>query len=249
VEQARTQLETTQAQATDVGVQRAQFEHAIAILMGEAPAVLTIPPASMITSPPVIPTGLPSELLERRPDIAAAERRVAAANAQIGIAQTAFYPTVTLSAAIGLESSNIANWFSWPSMLWSVGSSLAQIVFDGGRRRALTDQARAAYDATVAAYRQSVLTAFQGVEDNLAALRILEEKAQQQDEAVKAAETALALALNRYKGDVTTYLEVITAQSASLAAERIAVDLGTRRITAAVLLMEALGGDWRVSST
>jgi NodT family efflux transporter outer membrane factor (OMF) lipoprotein len=174
---------------------------------------------------------------------------VAAANAQIGIAQAAFYPTVTLGSTIGLESSSLANLFSWPSALWSFGSSLVQIAFDGGQRRAVTEQAQAAYDATVATYRQIVLTAFQGVEDNLAALRILEEEAQQQETAVQAAETALLLALNRYKGGVTTYLEVITAQSAALTAERVALDLSTRRMTASVLLIKALGGGWGALSS
>jgi len=242
--QARTQLETTRAQAIEVGVQRAQFEHAIAILLGKPPAEFTIPPEPITVQPPVIPTGLPSELLERRPDIAAAERRVAAANAQIGIAQAAFYPTVTLRSSIGLESSSLTNLFSWPSALWSLGSSLVQSAFDGGRRRAVTEQAQAAYDATVATYRQTVLVAFQGVEDNLAVLRILEEEAQQQAKALQSAEAALLLALNRYKEGVTTYLEVITAQNAALAAARTAVDLSTRRMTASVLLIKALGGGW-----
>jgi NodT family efflux transporter outer membrane factor (OMF) lipoprotein len=268
VEQARTQLETTRAQAIDIGVQRAQFEHAIAILLGKPPAEFTLPPARMsmrlpdipaglsirpsdipgglplLVPPPAIPVGLPSELLERRPDIAAAERRVAAANAQIGIAQAAFYPTITLTGAVGLESSSLANLFSLPSVLWSIGSTIAEIAFDAGRRKAVTEQAQAAYDATVATYRQTVLTAFQSVEDNLAALRILEEEAQQQDKAVKAAETTLLLAINRYRGGVTTYLEVIIAQSAALAAERTAVDLLTRRMAATVLLIRALGGGW-----
>jgi NodT family efflux transporter outer membrane factor (OMF) lipoprotein len=268
VEQARTQLETTRAQAIDLGVQRAQLEHAIAILIGKPPAAFTIPPASiptrlpdipaglsirpsdipgglpLLVPPPAIPVGLPSELLERRPDIAAAERRVAAANAQIGIAQAAFYPTITLTGAVGLESSSLANLFSLPSVLWSIGSTIAEIAFDAGRRKAVTEQAQAAYDATVATYRQTVLTAFQSVEDNLAALRILEEEAQQQDKAVKAAETTLLLAINRYRGGVTTYLEVIIAQSAALAAERTAVDLLTRRMAATVLLIRALGGGW-----
>lgn len=242
--QAQTQLETTRAQAIEVGVQRAQFEHAIAILLGKPPAEFTIPPEPITVQPPVIPAGLPSELLERRPDIAAVERRVAAANAQIGIAQAAFYPTVTLRSTIGLDSSSLTNLFSWPSALWSFGSSLVQIAFDGGRRRAVTEQAQAAYDATVATYRQTVLVAFQGVEDNLALLRILEEEAQQQEKAVQSAEAALLLALNRYKGGVTTYLEVILAQSAALTAQRIALDLSTRRMTASVLLVKALGGGW-----
>ena len=247
--QARTLLETVRAQAIDLGVQRTQFEHAIAILLGKPPAEFTIPPAPIAVQPPVIPAGLPSELLERRPDIAGAERRVAAANEQIGIAQAAFYPTVSLRPTIGLESTSLSNLFSWPSALWSFGSSLVQIAFDAGRRRAVTEQAIAAYDATVATYRQTVLTAFQGVEDNLAALRILEEESQQQEKAVQAAEAALLLALNRYKAGVTTYLEVITAQSAALTAERTALDLSTRRMNASVLLIKTLGGGWGASSS
>jgi NodT family efflux transporter outer membrane factor (OMF) lipoprotein len=247
--QARTQLEIARAQAIDIGVQRAQFEHAIAILLGKPPAEFSIPPSPINVIPPIIPVGLPSALLERRPDIASAERRMAAANAQIGIAQAAFYPTITLSAAVGLESSNLSNLFSLSSVLWSLGASLVEIVFDGGRRQALTDQARAAYDATVATYRQTVLTAFQNVEDNLSALRILEEEAQQQARAVEAAEAVLLLSLNRYKGGVTTYLEVIIAQSAALPAERTAIDLLTRRMTATVLLIKALGGLWEASPT
>ena len=267
--QARTQLEITRAQAIDVGVQRAQFEHAIAILIGKPPAEFTIPPVlfpvrrpdipagfpvqpadipgglPMLMQPPPIPTGLPSELLERRPDIAAAERLVAVANAQVGIAQTAFFPAVILTAAVGLGSSSLTNLFSLPSVFWSVGSTLTQIVFDAGRRKAVAEQAQAAYDATVATYRQTVLTAFQSVEDNLAALRILEEEAQQQDRAVKTAEMALLIAFNRYRGGVTTYLEVVTAQNAALVAERTAVDLLTRRMIAAVLLVRALGGGWQ----
>jgi NodT family efflux transporter outer membrane factor (OMF) lipoprotein len=269
--QARTQLESTRAQAIDVGVQRAQFEHAIAILIGKPPAEFTIPPVTfpvrrpdipagfpvqpadipgglpVLMQPPPIPTGLPSELLERRPDIAATERLVAVANAQVGIAQTAFFPTVILTAAVGLGSSSLTNLFSLPSVFWSVGSTVAQIVFDAGRRKAVAEQAQAAYDATVATYRQTVLTAFQSVEDNLAALRILEEEAQQQDKAVKTAEMALLIAFNRYRGGVTTYLEVVTAQNAAVVAERTAVDLLTRRMIAAVLLIRALGGGWQVS--
>jgi NodT family efflux transporter outer membrane factor (OMF) lipoprotein len=247
--QARTQLEIARTQAIDIGVQRAQFEHAIAILLGKPPAEFSIPPSPITAIPPVIPIGLPSELLERRPDIAAAERLMAAANAQIGIAQTAFYPTITLSAAVGLESASLSNLFSLPSVLWSLGASLVEIVFDGGRRQAVIEQARASYDATVASYRQTVLTAFQNVEDNLSALRILEAEAQQQAKAVEAAEAVLLLSLNRYKGGVTTYLEVIIAQSAALPAERTAIDLLTRRMTATVLLIKALGGLWETSST
>jgi NodT family efflux transporter outer membrane factor (OMF) lipoprotein len=247
--QARTQLENTRAQAIDVGVQRAQFEHAIAILLGKPPADFSIPPAAITVIPPVIPISLPSELLERRPDIASAERRVAAANAQIGIAETAFYPTVTLRSVVGLESSSLTNLFSWPSALWSLGASVVEIVFDGGRRQAVTEQARAAYDATVALYRQTVLTAFQGVEDTLSTLRILEEEATQQAKAVQAAEAALLLAINRYKGGITTYLEVVVVQSATLTAERTAIDLLTRRMTATVQLIKALGGLWGGASS
>ena len=246
--QALTQLESTRAQAIEVGVQRAQFEHAIAILLGKPPAEFSIPPAPIGVQPPPIPVGLPSELLERRPDIAGAERRVAAANEQIGIAQAAFYPTITLRSTVGLESSSLTNLFSWPSAFWSFGSSLLQTVFDAGRRKAVTVQAQAAYDATVATYRQTVLTAFQSVEDNLAALRILEEEAEQQEKVVQAAEGALALAINRYKGGITTYLEVVVAQSVALNAEQTALALSTRRMTASVLLVKALGGGWGVAS-
>jgi len=246
--QALTQLETTRAQAIEVGVQRAQFEHAIAILLGKPPAEFSIPPAPIGIQLPAIPVGLPSELLERRPDIAGAERRVATANEQIGIAQAAFYPTVTLRSTVGLESSSLTNLFSWPSAFWSFGSSLLQTVFDAGRRKAVTAQAQAAYDATVATYRQTVLIAFQGVEDNLSTLRILEQEAEQQEKAVQAAEAALVLAINRYKGGITTYLEVVVAQSAALTAERIALDLSTRRMTASVLLVKALGGGWGAAS-
>jgi NodT family efflux transporter outer membrane factor (OMF) lipoprotein len=247
--QARTQLETTRAQAIEIGVQRAQFEHAIAILLGKPPADFSLPPSPITVRPPAIPIGLPSELLERRPDIASAERRMAAANAQIGIAQAAFYPTVTLQSIVGLESSNLTNLFSWPSALWSLGASVVGIVFDGGRRQAVTEQAQAAYDATVALYRQTVLTAFQSVEDTLSTLRILEETAVQQARAVQTAEAALLLAINRYKGGLTTYLEVVVVQSAALTAERVALDLLTRRMTATVLLIKALGGLWGTSST
>ena len=247
--QARTQLEITRAQAIDIGVQRAQFEHAIAILLGKPPAEFSISPSPITVIPPVIPVGLPSELLERRPDIAAAERRMAAANEQIGIAQAAFYPTITLGGTVGLESSNLTNLFSVPSAIWSLGGSLVQILFDGGRRQALTEQARAFYDATVASYRQTVLIAFQNVEDNLSTLRILEAEAQQQAKAVETAEAVLFQSLNRYKGGVTTYLEVVIAQSAALPAERTAIDLLTRRMTATVLLIKALGGVWGTPPT
>jgi NodT family efflux transporter outer membrane factor (OMF) lipoprotein len=248
VAQAETQLEATQAQALDVGVQRAQYEHAIALLVGQPASTFSLPFLPIRTPPPKIPVGLPSELLERRPDIAAAERRVAAANAQIGVARAAFFPTILLSASGGFEGSGITNWLSWPSRMWAVGPSLVQIIYDAGSRRAVSEQAQAAYDANVASYREGVLTAFQEVEDNLAALRILDEESKKQDQAVEAAERSLALSTNRYKGGLVTYLEVVTAQSAALTNERTAVEILTRRMNASVLLVKALGGGWSVSN-
>jgi NodT family efflux transporter outer membrane factor (OMF) lipoprotein len=247
VAQAQTQLETTRAQAIDLGVQRTQLEHAVAVLTGKAPADLTISQAPIVVQPPVVPVALPSELLERRPDIAANERRMAAANAQIGVQVAAYYPTISLTASGGFESTSLANLFDWPSRFWSLGASAVETLFNGGARRAATEQARANYDAAVAAYRQSVLTAFQDVEDNLSALRVLDAEATQQQVAVNAAERSLALSNYRYQGGITTYLEVITAQAAALANERTAVDILTRRMTAAVNLVKALGGGWRES--
>ncbi len=247
VAQAQTQLETTQVQATDIAVQRAQFEHAIATLVGKPPADFSLPPAPLELQPPDIPAGLPSELLERRPDIAAAERRVAEANEQIGIAKAAYFPTVTLNALLGFESSSIRNLGGWQSFLWAVGSSLAQTVFDGGRRRATSKAALANYDATVASYRQATLDAFQQVEDNLAALRILEQEAEQQQRAVASARESLQLFSNRYKGGVDTYLQVITAQTVTLSNERNQVDILRRRMDASVLLVKAVGGGWNVT--
>ena len=247
VAQAQTQLETTQVQATDIAVQRAQFEHAIAVLIGKPPAEFSLQPAPLDLQPPNIPAGLPSELLERRPDIAAAERRVAEANEQIGIAKAAYFPTVTLNALLGFESSSIRNLGGWQSFLWAVGSSLAQTIFDGGRRRATSEAALANYDATVASYRQATLDAFQQVEDNLAALRILEQETQQQDRAVVSARESLQLFTNRYKGGVDNYLQVITAQTVALTNERNQVDIMRRRMDASVLLVKALGGGWNVA--
>jgi NodT family efflux transporter outer membrane factor (OMF) lipoprotein len=244
VVQAETQLKTTQAQAIDVGVQRAQLEHAIAILMGEAPSSFSLPPTPLTAIPPAIPVGVPSELLERRPDIAAAERRVAAANAQIGVAVAAFYPTITLNASSGFESSSLAQWFTAASHFWSVGPGISQTVFDGGLRHAQTDAARAAYDATVATYRQTVLTSFQGVEDNLAALRILEEENGVQDDAVKAAKKSVDLTTDQYKAGTVDYLNVITVQTIALTDEITAIQIRGRRMAAAVLLVQALGGGW-----
>ena len=244
VAQARTQLAATEAQNTDVGVQRAQFEHAIAVLVGKPPAEFSLAAAPLNTLPPVIPIGLPSQLLERRPDIAAAERRVAEGNEQIGIARAAFFPTVVLGASAGFEGNSITNWFNWPSRFWAVGPSMLQTVFDGGRRRATSAAALASYDASVATYRETALTAFQQVEDNLVALRLLEHESQQQREAVVAAQESLRIFTNRYKGGLDTYLQVITAQTATLTNQRTEVDIRRRRIDASVLLIKALGGGW-----
>jgi NodT family efflux transporter outer membrane factor (OMF) lipoprotein len=244
VAQAETQLKSTQAQAIDAGVQRAQLEHAIAVLTGKAPADLSVTAETVATEFPPIPMGLPSELLERRPDIAAAERRSAAANAQIGVAQAAFFPSLTLSATGGFESSVLSKLFSLPSRYWSLGSDLAQTLFDAGLRRAQTDQAIATYDENVANYRQTVLNGFQEVEDNLAALRILEQEAAVQDEAVKAARESLAITLNQYRAGTANYLAVVIVQATALANERTALTILGRRLTASVALIQALGGGW-----
>jgi NodT family efflux transporter outer membrane factor (OMF) lipoprotein len=246
--QAETQLKTTQAQAIDVGVQRAQMEHAIALLVGKPASLFSIPVAPLATVPPAVPVGVPSELLERRPDIAGAERRVAAANAQIGVAVAAYYPAVTLSASGGFESTSLSKWLTWPSRFWSVGPGISETVFDGGLRRAQTAAARAAYDATVASYRQTVLTGFQEVEDNLAALRILQDEAQVQDEAVKAAQQTVTVTTNQYKAGTVSYLNVIVAQAAALNSEITALNILGRRMAAAVLLVKALGGGWNTST-
>ncbi len=247
VAQAQAVLETTRAQVIDLRLARAQVEHAIAILLGKPPSAFTLPKAPRAIAPPFIPAELPSALLERRPDLAAAARRAAAANAQIGVAHAAYFPTLTLSATGGFAGATLANLFTLPNRFWSLGASLAETLFSGGRRRALSAQAVASYDASVAAYRESVLSAFQEVEDNLAAQRILAEEADQQAKAVAATDHLLALAKNRYQAGVTTYLEVITAQNAALADQRTAVQLTTRRMTASVSLLKALGGIWPAS--
>jgi NodT family efflux transporter outer membrane factor (OMF) lipoprotein len=244
VAQAETQLKSTQAQAIDAGVQRAQLEHAIAVLIGKPPADLSVAVETVTTEFPPIPTGLPSELLERRPDIGAAERRTAAANAQIGVAQAAFFPSLTLSATGGFQSSLLSKLFSLPSRYWSLGSDLAQTIFDAGLRRAQTDQAIATYDENVANYRQTVLNGFQEVEDNLAALRILEQEAAVQDEAVKAARESLTITLNQYRAGTANYLAVVIVQATALANERTALSILGRRLTASVALIQALGGGW-----
>jgi len=248
VAQAETQLKSTQAQAIDAEVQRAQLEHAIAVLIGKAPADFSIASEIVPSEFPAIPTGLPSELLERRPDIAGAERRTAAANAQIGVAQAAFFPSLTLSATGGFQSSVLSQLFSLPSRYWSLGADLAQTIFDAGLRRAQTDQAIATYDENVANYRQTVLGGFQEVEDNLAALRILEQEAAVQDEAVKAARESLAITLNQYRAGTANYLAVVVVQAVALSNERTALGILGRRLTASVALIQALGGGWNAAS-
>jgi NodT family efflux transporter outer membrane factor (OMF) lipoprotein len=245
--QAQTQLKTTQANALDLGVQRAQLEHAIALLVGKPAANFSLAAAPLIAAPPAVPVGVPSALLERRPDIAAAERRMAAANAQIGVAEAAYYPSLTLSASGGFQSSSFSNWLTAPSRFWSLGPALAQTLFDGGLRRAQTDQAIAAYDANVAGYRQTVLIGFREVEDNLVALRILEEEAAIQDEAVQNARQSVALTTNQYKAGLVSYLNVVLVQATALLNERAAVDIQNRRLATSVLLVKALGGGWNAS--
>jgi NodT family efflux transporter outer membrane factor (OMF) lipoprotein len=244
VAQARTQLESTRAQLVELGVQRAQTEHALAVLLGKPASDFSIEVAPLAAVPPPVPPGLPAELLERRPDVAAAERRVAAANAQIGVAKSAFFPAATINATLGYQSRSTADWFTLPSRFWSVGPILALTLFDAGRRAAVTDQAIAAYDQTVAVYRNTVLGAFRDVEDNLAALRVLEQEAKVQDEAVKAAQLNLEITLNQYKAGITTYLQVVVAQAAALNNQRAADTLLERRVNATVLLIKALGGGW-----
>jgi NodT family efflux transporter outer membrane factor (OMF) lipoprotein len=247
VAQARTQLDTARVQATDIAVRRAQNEHAIAVLIGKPPASFGLAAAPLDAQPPAVPIGIPSELLERRPDIAAAERRAGEANEQIGIAIAAYYPSLSLNGVGGFDSSSSANWFNWPSRLWAVGLSMAQTVYDGGRRHARTEAARARYDSVIAGYRQT-LTAFQQVEDNLAALSILEREAQQQDEAVDSAKNNLRLFTDRYVGGRDNYIQVITAQTAYLDNERNQVEIRRRRMDATVLLVKALGGGWTAAA-
>jgi len=248
VAQAETQLETVRAQAIDIQVRRAQFEHAMAALIGKPAGSFTVASAPLDLAPPMVPAGLPAELLERRPDIAGAERRVAAANAQVGVTAAAFYPVLALTGNTGFESSALGDWLKLASNFWSAVPTAALTVFDRGRRRAASAQAKASYDRTVAQYQDTVLTAFREVEDNLAALRILADEARTQDAAVAAAERLLALANSRYKGGVTTYLEVATAQNSALTNQRTAVTIQARRLTASVLLVKALGGGWDVRS-
>jgi NodT family efflux transporter outer membrane factor (OMF) lipoprotein len=248
--QARTQLDTARVLETDISVTRAQYEHAIANLIGVPPAQFTLAPTPLNLSPPKMPDlpgTLPSQLLERRPDIAASERQMAAANEQVGIAQAAFYPTLSLSAVAGLQGTSALNWFSWPSRFWAVGPTFSETLFDAGRRRSVRTKASANYDATVAGYRQTTLTAFQQVEDNLAALRILEVEAQQQHQSTDSAEQSLDLSQTRYEGGADTYLQVITWQTAALNNERNDIDIMRRRMEASVVLIKALGGGWNTT--
>jgi NodT family efflux transporter outer membrane factor (OMF) lipoprotein len=250
VTQARTQLQTAQVLATDVDIARANDEHAIAILIGKPPALFSLarnPVTVAGPAMPEIPGALPSQLLERRPDIASDERRMAAANEQIGIAQAAFYPTLSLSAVAGFTGTSAVNWFTWPSRFFAVGPTFSQTLFDHGRRRAVSDIARANYDSTVASYRQTTLTAFQQVEDNLNALHRLEIEADQQRAATASAQQSLDLFNTRYAGGVDTYLQVVTSQTALLENERNDIDITRRRLESSVLLIKALGGGWNTT--
>ncbi|MGF6379877.1 NodT family efflux transporter outer membrane factor (OMF) lipoprotein [Paraburkholderia atlantica] len=247
VAQAQTQLKTTQAQALDLGVQRAQLEHAITILIGQPPSTFTLPVAPLVAVPVIATAGVPSGLLERRPDIAAAERHVAAMNAQIGVATAAFFPNLVLAVTGGLEATNYSQWLLAPSRLWSLGPTLAGTLLDFGGRAAVKEQARAHYDESVAQYRQTVLNAFGQVEDNLAALRVLEQEAAAQDDAVAAARRSLAVVSDRYRNGAITYLDVVVAQTTTLTNERNAVSIARRRMAASVALVKALGGGWDTS--
>ena len=244
-DQAKAQLETAKTQASDVRLKRAQLEHAIAILMGEPPAQFQLPPAELSGEPPGFPIDQPSTLLERRPDIAAAERRVAAANAAIGVARAAWYPVFDLGALVGLETANPANLLRASSAIWALGpGSLSQIIFDGGKRDAVTDQAKSAFNEAAANYRQTTLTAWREVEDQLAALNHLEQESQSQAKAVKAQAQAVTQAKFRYQGGIATYLEVVVNQNALLTAQLSEADIHLRRLTADVLLIKSLGGGW-----
>jgi NodT family efflux transporter outer membrane factor (OMF) lipoprotein len=244
---AQTQLDGTKAQLIDLGVQRTQYQDAIATLVGEPASVFNIAYAPLTAEPPRIPAGVPSTLLERRPDIAAAERSMAAANAEIGVQVAGYYPQITLSASTGLSTVELAQVFSGPEFLWSVGPAIAQTVFDAGRTHGLVQEATETYNGTVASYRQTVLTAFQQIEDDLSGLRILEDEAGVEDSAVQGAQTSLNVTSNLYKQGVDDYLQVITTQAILLNDQVTAVNIRTRRMTTSVLLVEALGGGWNTS--
>jgi len=245
VELALAQLALTRAQSLNLGVQRAQLEHALATLVGQPASAFAIAVEPMTALPVAVPAGVPSQLLERRPDIAAAERRVAEANARIGVARAAYFPTTLLAGSVGYQSSTLDQLISGPSLLWSVGASMAATLFDGGKRKAITDQARAAYTGTVASYRQTVLGAFQDVEDQLATLRILALELQQQQAAVASSRRSLAFAVSRYQSGLEAYLDVALAQTTLLGNERAALDLQMQQMTADVQLVKALGGGWK----
>jgi NodT family efflux transporter outer membrane factor (OMF) lipoprotein len=242
--EAENALQNAEAAGTNLGIARAQYEHAIAVLIGTTPSSFSIPVKPLGARPPAIPVGVPSELLERRPDISASERAMASANAQIGIAAAAYYPNLTLTADAGFESSVIKNLLTWPSRFWSVGPSLSETIFDAGLRRATVNQFIAVYNADVAGYRQTVLTAFQQVEDNMAAERILSKELQQQEEAVQSARKYLELALARYETGVDQYLNVLVAQTTLLSDQQQLATLRTQSMTYSVQLVEALGGGW-----
>ncbi|WP_228370651.1 efflux transporter outer membrane subunit [Candidatus Korobacter versatilis] len=245
--QAETQLATAQAQDTNVGILRAQYEHAIAMLIGKPASQFSLAHLPLSSEPPSIPIGVPSNLLERRPDIASAERSMEQSNALIGVAVAAYYPNVTLSGTFGFRNTSIADWFTWPSHYWSVGPQLAQTIFEGGLRKATVVQAQAQYDQSVANYRQTVLTAFQQVEDNLAALRILSQEVQQQAAAVDFAQKNLNLAIDRYKLGIDPYLNVLTAQTTLFSNQQGLVQLKLQQMNASAQLIEALGGGWDTS--
>ena len=249
VEQAATLLDTTRAQATDLGIQRALLEHAIATLLGRPASTFAIASRALDLKPVPVPVGVPSQLLERRPDIAAAERRVAEANARIGVARTAYFPTTLLGASVGYQGASLGNLVSGSNLIWSLGASLTQTLFDGGKLKAITEQARAAYQGTVADYRQTVLGAFQDVEDNLSTLRILDMELRQQEAAVASSRRYLAFAVSRYQSGLDIYLDVITAQTSLLGNQRTAMGLLMQQMTANVQLVKALGGGWDRSYT
>ena len=247
VAQAQTQLETVRAQLVDLGVARAQYEHAVGTIADYKLPTFSIPPSPLNIPLPKVPIGVPSQLLERRPDIAAAERRTAAANEQIGIAVSAFYPTITLGAQGGFESTHFGTWIQGPSALWSLGGQATQLLFDAGQRHALTDQARHTYEAQVAAYKSAIFLAFNDVEDQLSGLRILELETGVEQKAVESAQHSLDISNRRYKGGVTSYLEVLTAQATLLQNQRTAIDLQTRQFVDSVGLVRSLGGGWDAS--
>jgi len=248
VAQAETQLEATRALDTSIGILRSQYEHAIALLAGQPASSFSIAVEPLKTPPPAIPFGVPSQLLERRPDIAASERLMAQANAQIGVAKAAYYPTLTLSASAGFQTTAGSSWFSWPSRFWSVGPAISELIYDGGLRRATVEQVRAQYDQTVANYRGTVLTAFQQVEDNLSTLRVLSKEIQEQDTAIQSAQRSLNLATDRYRLGIDPYLNVITAQTTLFGNQQTAVNLRIQQIVASVQLIEAVGGGWDSST-